>query len=104
MIAREQGVPRPKVSGFWPRHNIIRPKLCNNPRAELWVDYTIRIMLRSCVRARWKESASTLSVEAATVSSVAQGRRTPPARRFLSFFQDSTLRALLPVLKEAARP
>ena len=45
-----------------------------------------------------------LSVEASTVSSVAQGRRTPPARRFLSFFQDSPLRALLPVLKEAARP
>ena len=64
----------------------------------------IWIMLRSCVRARWNKSASTLSVEAATVSSVAQGRRTPPARRSLSFFQDSPLRALLPVLKEAARP
>ena len=64
----------------------------------------IWIMLRSCVRARWDKSASALSVEAATVSSVAQGRRTPPARRSLSFFQDSTLRALLPVLKEAARP
>ena len=33
MIAREQGVPRPKVSTFRPRHNIIGPKLCNNPRA-----------------------------------------------------------------------
>ena len=31
----------------------------------------ISIMLRSCVIARWKESASMLSVEAATVSSVA---------------------------------
>ena len=29
MIAREQGVPRPKVSAFRPRHNIIGPKLCN---------------------------------------------------------------------------
>ena len=28
-------------------------------------DYTISIMLRSCVRARWKGSASMLSVEAA---------------------------------------
>ena len=28
-------------------------------------DYTISIMLRSCVRARWKENASMLSVEAA---------------------------------------
>ena len=33
MIAREQGVPRPKVSTFRPRHNIIGPKLCNKPRA-----------------------------------------------------------------------
>ena len=29
MIAREQGVPRQKVSAFRPRHNIIGPKLCN---------------------------------------------------------------------------
>ena len=64
----------------------------------------ISIMLRSCVRARWKESASTLSVEAATVSSVAQGRRTPPARRFLSIFLLESLRALLPKKKDAARP
>ena len=64
-------------------------------------DYTISIMLRSCVRARWKERASTLSVEAATVSSVAQGRRTPPARRFLSFFQDSPRPAPCP---ERSRP
>ena len=33
MNAREQGVPRLKVSAFLPRHNIIGPKLCNNPRA-----------------------------------------------------------------------
>ena len=29
MIAREQGVPRPNVSTFRPRYNIIGPKLCN---------------------------------------------------------------------------
>ena len=45
-----------------------------------------------------------LSVEAATVSSVAQGRRTPPARRFLSIFLLESLRALLPKKKDAARP
>ena len=33
MIAREQVVPRPNVSAFRPRHNIIGPKLCNKPRA-----------------------------------------------------------------------
>ena len=44
-----------------------------------------------------------LSVEAATVRSVAQGRRTPPARRFLRTFPGSSLRALLPAQKGAAR-
>ena len=44
-----------------------------------------------------------LSVEAATVKSVAQGRRTPSARRSLRTFLDSSLRALLPVQKGAAR-
>ena len=41
------------------------------------------------------------SVEAETVDSVAQGRRTPFARRSLSFFQPKSLRALLLGLKEA---
>jgi len=45
--------------------------------------------------------AFTRSVEAETVDSVAQGRRTPFARRSLSFFQPKLLRALLLGLKEA---
>ncbi len=44
-----------------------------------------------------------LSVEAATVISVAQGRRTPFARRSLSIFLLDSLRALLPKKKDAAR-
>ena len=44
-----------------------------------------------------------LSVEAATVRSVAQGRRTPPARRSLRIFLLESLRALLPKKKDAAR-
>ena len=122
IIDREQAVPRLSVSADRPKHNIIGPKLCNRlppsslaqktsirrgknarKKALQASDYTISIMLRSCVRARWKESASTLSVEAATFSSVAQGRRTPPARRSLRTFLASSLRALLSVQKGAAR-
>ena len=44
------------------------------------------------------------SVEAETVDSVAQGRRTPFARRSLRTFLGSSLRALLPAQKGAARP
>ena len=44
-----------------------------------------------------------LSVEAATVFSVAQGRRTPFARRSLSIFLLGSLRALLTKKKDAAR-
>ena len=35
IIAREQGVSRPNVSAFRPKHNIIGPKLCNKSRAAL---------------------------------------------------------------------
>ena len=44
-----------------------------------------------------------LSVEAAIVKSVAQGRRTPSARRSLRTFLVSSLRALLSDQKGAAR-
>ena len=61
-------------------------------------------MLIVCVIARYEICAKeVLSVEAATVKSVAQGRRTPSARRFLGTFLASSLRALLPAQKGAAR-
>ena len=61
-------------------------------------------MLIVCVIARYEVCAKeVLSVEAATVKSVAQGRRTPPAHRSLRTFLASSLRALLSVQKGAAR-
>ena len=41
----------------------------------------ISIMLRSCVRARWKESASTLSVEAADNNGLSSGTNALQVRR-----------------------
>ena len=41
----------------------------------------ISIMLRSCVRARWKESASTLSVEAAGNNGLSSGTNALQVRR-----------------------
>ena len=62
-------------------------------------------MLSVCVVARYEVCTDVvLSVEAATVRSVAQGRRTPFARRSLRTFLGSSLRALLPAQKGAARP
>ena len=61
-------------------------------------------MLIVCVIARYEVCAKeVLSVEAVTVKSVAQGRRTPPARRSLRTFLGSSLRALLPAEKGAVR-
>ena len=64
-------------------------------------DYTIWIMLTISLSANMLRITFTRSVEAETVDSVAQGRRTPFARRSLSFFQTKSLRALLLGLKEA---
>ena len=50
-------------------------------------DYTIWIMLTISLSANKLRITFTRSVEAETVDSVAQGRRTPFARRSLSFFQ-----------------
>ena len=61
----------------------------------------ISIMLTISLSANKLRIAFTRSVEAETVDSVAQGRRTPFARRSLSFFQPKSLRALLLGLKEA---
>ena len=64
-------------------------------------DYTIWIMLTISLSANMLRITFARSVEAETVDSVAQGRRTPFARRSLSFFQPKSLRALLLGLKEA---
>ena len=64
-------------------------------------DYTIWIMLTISLSAKRLRTSFARSVEAETVDSVAQGRRTPFARRSLSFFQPKSLRALLLGLKEA---
>ena len=64
-------------------------------------DYTIWIMLTISLSAKVLRITLARSVEAETVDSVAQGRRTPFARRSLSFFQPKSLRALLLGLKEA---
>ena len=61
-------------------------------------------MLIVCVIARYEVCAKeVLSVEAATVKLVAQGRRTPSARRSLLTFLDCSLRAMLSVQNGAAR-
>ena len=112
MIAREQGVPRPKVCAFRPRHNIIGPKLCNRlppsslaPKTSIRrgknarkkalqaSDYTISIMLRSCVRARWNKSASTLSVEAAGNCGLPSGTNGLQVRRKAQDFRRWVRRA-----------